>query len=189
MGNTRTLCQKRAYSKAPSPRVWGKQFRHKFISKRCWFIPTYVGNTRRSGVKDIVFLVHPHVCGEYYNSQRNDFHPHGSSPRVWGILCLNALPDCSLWFIPTCVGNTTTVKETTFTLMVHPHVCGEYSLASSSSFIAVGSSPRVWGILMVLKMRKAIFWFIPTCVGNTIFSSLTLSILMVHPHVCGEYFV
>ncbi len=52
-----------------------------------------------------------------------------------------------------------------------------------------GSSPRVWGIRLILqKLMPRRRRFIPTCVGNTTSSGADITPRAVHPHVCGEYF-
>ncbi len=53
--------------------------------------------------------------------------------------------------------------------------------------IAVGSSPRVWGIRNSAGIRFGRWRFIPTCVGNTWFCDRHRPAVSVHPHVCGEY--
>jgi len=50
-------------------------------------------------------------------------------------------------FIPTCVGNTSTVVADRTRPPVHPHVCGEY--------------------LRQHRQYRPLCRFIPTCVGNT----------------------
>ena len=50
-----------------------------------------------------------------------------------------------------------------------------------------GSSPRVWGILILRWLGAGLVRFIPTGVGNTrVLPGCTVA-LSVHPHGCGEY--
>jgi len=70
---------------------------------------------------------------------------------------------------------------------VHPHVCGEHVFFPPISSFFIGSSPRVWG-----TSRSPWPWpiwprFIPTCVGNISGLVPLISIMAVHPHVCGEH--
>ena len=51
----------------------------------------------------------------------------------------------------------------------------------------VGSSPRLWGTLLVLCFLSFLVRFIPTPVGNTVASAALQSQLPVHPHACGEH--
>ena len=53
--------------------------------------------------------------------------------------------------------------------------------------MAVGSSPRVWGILVERFDNGLGFRFIPTRVGNTLIFPLLPIPTAVHPHACGEY--
>ena len=72
---------------------------------------------------------------------------------------------------------------------VHPHACGEYPGRGSDRYRMYGSSPRLWGI----HDEQVAAWvdrrFIPTPVGNTLFSSSRSRQCAVHPHACGEYCV
>ena len=111
------------------------------------FIPTRVGNTN------------PSLMTAPQNT--------GSSPRVWGIRCL----DPALWkparFIPTRVGNTAMFFTLSNAAPVHPHACGEYSTVLMLFQFFHGSSPRVWGIQPPPESLQRV----PA----------------VHPHACGEY--
>ena len=70
---------------------------------------------------------------------------------------------------------------------VHPHVRGEYLTRRGISGTKDGSSPRAWGILLMLLVRSCLTRFIPTCVGNTILVRIVMITRTVHPHVRGEY--
>ena len=89
-----------------SPRVWGirSQALKKVLTLR--FIPTRVGNTIvcPNTVRDR--SVHPHACGEYFQSISKQVSSHGSSPRVWGIRSRLQKNMRRSRFIPTRVGNT-----------------------------------------------------------------------------------
>ena len=174
------------------------------------FIPTCVGNTPLPGLSLPRPTVHPHVCGEYLLACYSHVVFRGSSPRVWGIRRVFAAIQSARRFIPTCVGNThaggyilpryrrfipTCVGNTNplpfggGSMTVHPHVCGEYDGGHRRGLLAIGSSPRVWGILDYHSNRSGDRRFIPTCVGNTPKNDVAFSAPAVHPHVCGEYTV
>ena len=89
-----------------SPRVWGTLKPQELLGNVDRFIPTCVGNTALGSRPGVCRPVHPHVCGEHgkYTSVR--LRLIGSSPRVWGTLCLTSHTDKVVRFIPTCVGNT-----------------------------------------------------------------------------------
>ena len=131
----------------------------------------------------------------------------GSSPPAWGThralvfaLARNRfIPTCvgntmfadrsRRWrtFIPTCVGNTQTERLDSVAAPVHPHVRGEHILACPGVAEITGSSPRAWGTHPEHHPRQSLDRFIPTCVGNTVVSGLTVTETAVHPHVRGEH--
>ena len=132
--------------------------------------------------------VHPHVRGEYLGLGHGLSPVPGSSPRAWGILEPKTAQAKDTRFIPTCVGNTASAHALRAGRAVHPHVRGEYLPCGVSISGQHGSSPRAWGIHVVLETGVTIARFIPTCVGNTFFSSAGCLLLAVHPHVRGEYY-
>jgi len=146
-----------------------------------------VGNTISRQAELNIKMVHPHVRGEYVEplpATRDNF---GSSPRAWGILRCRTGGLVQIWFIPTCVGNTPVGPHHQCINLVHPHVRGEYPYSRLFSFDLPGSSPRAWGILAPCNPAILRLWFIPTCVGNTIYQTLQATAQKVHPHVRGEY--
>ena len=131
------------------------------------FIPTCVGNMKKSLRVFIIYPVHPHVCGKHTIGSMALSKPYGSSPRVWG----------------TFVSQTLARNAAS----VHPHVCGEHAYrqrllrmivrfiptcvgnmknVGSLSAPLIGSSPRVWGTCLLFGDRHGLGRFIPTCVGN-----------------------
>ena len=88
---------------------------------------------------------------------------------------------------PTHVGNTRCHRTMRWRTSAHPHACGEYAVRSNTRLSAAGSSPRVWGILVTMKVIHCPQRFIPTRVGNTSRPSCCGPATTVHPHACGEY--
>ena len=169
-----------------SPRVWGTQGRVEGDNGHCRFIPTCVGNSSRPTVYPAMNTVHPHVCGELGCGHSLRMHSDGSSPRVWGThfcfdICLRFYR-----FIPTCVGNSSTVRTFLQPLTVHPHVCGELGARQFVLQQVHGSSPRVWGTQFSCPFSGHYRRFIPTCVGNSARGLIVSRQQPVHPHVCGE---
>ena len=91
----------------------------------------------------------------------------GSSPRLWGTQGTSCGTIRMPGFIPTPVGNTISSTLNTCAAPVHPHACGEHSLA--------------WARI------RAVSWFIPTPVGNTYGRGPGHAAGSVHPHACGEH--
>ena len=170
-----------------SPRVWGIPFQHALAQIVDRFIPTRVGNTRRSSSGRAAAPVHPHACGEYGMQREDGLGALGSSPRVWGIPKeLREVMD-RVRFIPTRVGNTSCRHGVKDAWPVHPHACGEYFATASRVLGSSGSSPRVWGIQTEPDPGGPPPRFIPTRVGNTRRPAMYRAQTTVHPHACGEY--
>ncbi len=89
-----------------SPRMWGTQRPGWNVLAAHRFIPTHVGNTRRTAARGRENAVHPHACGEHRQIRIPPFPRSGSSPRMWGTRrpSLDRAPRHR--FIPTHVGNT-----------------------------------------------------------------------------------
>ena len=107
------LCARssRHHHNGSSPRVWGIRNAAGLADQDLRFIPTCVGNTRSDTVLLHVYAVHPHVCGEYAASLSSEpfmtVHPHVCGEYVAAFL----LAPPEIRFIPTCVGNTHTVRR------------------------------------------------------------------------------
>ena len=69
---------------------------------------------------------------------------------------------------------------------VHPRVCGERYSMSRAIGLITGSSPRVRGTLVRLKVSTSNDRFIPACAGNAQLLPPFRVARSVHPRVCGE---
>ncbi len=140
-----------------------------------------------SSLRERTSTVHPHACGEHLPSGYCSSSASGSSPRMWGTRLGAADDPCACRFIPTHVGNTTSVFALPTTNTVHPHACGEHTSDITERASMSGSSPRMWGTQQGLAMGLAFIRFIPTHVGNTIHLPRNIWNVSVHPHACGEH--
>ena len=100
------------------------------------------------------------ICGRGFFAWR--------APRMWGILTECCAEAARLRFIPTRVGNTSTICSRRAAFSVHPHACGEYGIPARKNMRLIGSSPRVWGIRHQGRTGLHGQRFIPTRVGNTL---------------------
>ena len=126
-GKLRPYMNSSTVMRGSPPRVWGKHWR----PSRRWpprrFTPTRVGKTTRPSVRAV--------------------STSGSPPRVWGKHPRNGHRQAARRFTPTRVGKTCAVTDTTRTVPVHPHACGEnYDTHTMWGYLP-GSPPRVWGKL------------------------------------------
>ena len=129
-----------------SPRVWGQ------VSKI-----TY----GRQGFKD-----HPHACGDKYLSLSHFLILSGSSPRVWGQGSIILLGLSLIGIIPTRVGTRTSTCRYKNHGKDHPHACGDKVLQESTTYVMLGSSPRVWGQVTYKDFARFCKRIIPTRVGT-----------------------
>jgi len=93
-----------------SPRAWGTLSKYIHVLHVFRFIPTCMGNSIFDGARGIYIPVHPHVHGELVKKMDYKICGVGSSPRAWGtrpVRCEEEEPDR---FIPTCMGNSLTLK-------------------------------------------------------------------------------
>ena len=170
-----------------SPRLWGTLLRDPAGRIIIRFIPTPVGNTQLETFEAIIHPVHPHACGEHLPKKIYQIVTTGSSPRLWGTPVAAAADLDTERFIPTPVGNTLTGSTFSTLKTVHPHACGEHFANSPFSPRLNGSSPRLWGTLILSIECAPSGRFIPTPVGNTVPMSQNLFLGAVHPHACGEH--
>ena len=149
-----------------SPRVWGTHAYQHYWHSQHRFIPTGVGNACASARSSSASAVHPHGCGERNSLEVPTALMSGSSPRVWGTRVGRHFYTLTMRFIPTGVGNAPDAQVPPAKNPVHPHGCGERIGADSFVAGGDGSSPRVWGTLIMPIIKPSTCRFIPTGVGN-----------------------
>ena len=66
-------------------------------------------------------------------------------------------------------------------------MCGEHDDDIMWNLHNFGSSPRVWGARVVMRLELSALRLIPTCVGSTAFGLFPGVVGAAHPHVCGEH--
>ena len=150
-----------------SPHTWGTRMDPHGIRYRDRFIPTHVGNTRRSCRRKPARTVHPHTRGEHSRSSIYQFSIHGSSPHTWGTLHQEGVDPTVGRFIPTHVGNTRWRAAAGVSGSVHPHTRGEHPGLPGLRVRGLGSSPHTWGTPKREFSDGYRARFIPTHVGNT----------------------
>jgi len=170
-----------------SPRPWGTRATRLTGSQKARFIPTPVGNTSPARRPATLRSVHPHARGEHTLPCWPHWYVSGSSPRPWGTRgeAVGRLQPSR--FIPTPVGNTTARSTSTGSRPVHPHARGEHHAFPSIRAAAAGSSPRPWGTPAQPAAHGPRRRFIPTPVGNTHTSPISVPAPSVHPHARGEH--
>ena len=170
-----------------SPRTWGTLRNADSRKHGSRFIPTHVGNTWALLSASMRKTVHPHARGEHSSLTGRTVTTGGSSPRTWGTLFCRSCGSGFPRFIPTHVGNTTTVSARSAASTVHPHARGEHCNAGEILLQSPGSSPRTWGTQPAELGAPAHRRFIPTHVGNTRQNRALHIHNAVHPHARGEH--
>jgi len=155
-----------------------------FLSVR--FIPTDVGNSPNIQTLTPYHPVHPHGRGELFSAISCNNAFTGSSPRTWGTHHILHVSQIAPGFIPTDVGNSSSVVASGIADSVHPHGRGELPLWRDRCWRRYGSSPRTWGTQARLRRQRGPLRFIPTDVGNSSGLTAILGIVKVHPHGRGE---
>ena len=177
----------RPITRGSSPRPWGT-FSRSFCSRVSYrFIPTPVGNMMTPPMIAVRVTVHPHARGEHGVLVNQFFTHDGSSPRPWGTYQMGLTGAAVNRFIPTPVGNISSLPMASLELSVHPHARGEHFFLTDGLVGVVGSSPRPWGTFTELNQLAFGQRFIPTPVGNIVFPAIRRESGAVHPHARGEH--
>ena len=145
-----------------------------------------MGNAARELTGHLYEPVHPHRRGERSATSSPRSRNHGSSPQAWGTRPGGRRLPRHSRFIPTGVGNAVFHTLKPHSVAVHPHRRGERLFILRNISLSCGSSPQAWGTPPLYWHDGAGERFIPTGVGNAIYSRWPRSELPVHPHRRGE---
>ena len=113
----------------------------------------------------------------------------GSSPRVRGTAKKDATNLIALGIIPACAGNSPQYRAGGGLDEDHPRVCGEQTLLDLYAVDDWGSSPRVRGTAVFVRLFNMFHGIIPACAGNSTSRVRPSSEIWDHPRVCGEQLI
>ena len=105
---------------------------------------------------------------------------------MWGQVEVNSEKPPVGRIIPTRVGTSCSAVCVRCTIWDHPHACGDKLQVKGSTAQAIGSSPRVWGQVTVVKHLSTKQRIIPTRVGTRSANRANLEEKKDHPHACGD---
>ena len=131
---------------------------------------------------------HPHACGDKSDLIYGISSTAGSSPRVWGQGSFYGGWLCLRGIIPTRVGTSCLYNTFSMRSKDHPHACGDKHLFNMFTVTHGGSSPRVWGQVVVSELGIPSCGIIPTRVGTRSAPHLLSCVHADHPHACGDKF-
>ena len=174
-------------SDGSSPRARGTRLQPAEVRLALRFIPACAGNTASRLSGHMSTPVHPRVRGEHVMTCVTMDRMSGSSPRARGTLDDHPLLRHLGRFIPACAGNTAWMQPRMMPNPVHPRVRGEHLIDMARSVQPSGSSPRARGTPETRHHEPAFRRFIPACAGNTVYWSLPMMQIWVHPRVRGEH--
>ena len=156
---------------------------------RIGIIPAYAGNTRKAHPKPQTGRDHPRVCGEHARQRHGRACKTGSSPRMRGTRMWKSARTVRAGIIPAYAGNTRPCRPYPTWFWDHPRVCGEHADLREHDHIGRGSSPRMRGTREFDRLRDGCVGIIPAYAGNTLWTSVTPTLIEDHPRVCGEHIV
>ena len=133
-----------------SPRVWGQAWVSNSMLHCYGIIPTRVGTRTSPFHKVGMYKDHPHACGDKSLGSSNEYRYEGSSPRVWGQAVKQTAENLLHGIIPTRVGTSTAVFDVDIAHKDHPHACGDKCHSRRERRNRQGSSPRMWGQVLLL---------------------------------------
>ena len=143
------------------PKVTGKGYKDIGIT------PALAGTTQvflrvRKKVRD-----HPRACGDYFSVQFVIYTFMGSPPRLRGLLFCAI---CYIYFYgitPALAGTTEQVEGLFIQDQDHPRACGDYCVDTSVIVLALGSPPRLRGLLGLTFRRLTFIRITPALAGTT----------------------
>ena len=153
-GENSRAAQSSAATLGSSPRVRGKHRRLPQPHRERGLIPACAGKTRWRPWAPTRATAHPRVCGENGRMGGTPGRPSGSSPRVRGKLGEREGGEVGPGLIPACAGKTRRHAAASDRARAHPRVCGENRRGTSSPLSGCGSSPRVRGKLLVVRVAQ-----------------------------------
>ena len=163
-----------------------RSFRESFMSVTR-IIPALAGNTSSRTRCSRTLPDHPRSRGEYIVIWPQNFIRWGSSSLSRGIPLVQLLTPQISGIIPALAGNTAVWPGSPRPFRDHPRSRGEYSSATRSAAVVVGSSPLSRGILHRRPYHRHRRRIIPALAGNTASSTSIPSPGRDHPRSRGEY--
>ena len=168
-----------------SPRMRGKRAGHRLRPRPYRIIPAHAGQTTATRCPCESPADHPRACGA--NLTADDAHAStaGSSPRMRGKHLFDAFRVRGGRIIPAHAGQTRLSVVTRIVWADHPRACGANTPAQTVKSSPYGSSPRMRGKLIGVRLQRFDERIIPAHAGQTHVRSCPNSRGPDHPRACG----
>ena len=125
--------------------------------------------------------------GDYRYWTRPLLYCLGSPPHSWGLQDRHRPHLLLDGITPTCVGTTNSRWTSRLSRRDHPHMRGDYPIASEAVPCVPGSPPHAWGLHGQGHRPRVHAGITPTCVGTTRTSGRPGPCGRDHPHMRGDY--
>ena len=129
---------------------------------------------------------HPHAYGDKLKPYAKIAVPRGSSPRVWGQGHIPRPLQRRFRIIPTRMGTRQIEEIFPRSSKDHPHAYGDKLSITWCSLAVIGSSPRVWGQVIMESVKKTYTGIIPTRMGTSLPPYGLCRSFRDHPHAYGD---
>ena len=166
--------------------MWGQADVEYSTTESSRIIPTRVGTRRAEVARFLKSEDHPHACGDKNTPRLRFLRPTGSSPRVWGQALRVHHRRIQAGIIPTRVGTSNIYISFRHKPQDHPHACGDKASKLCVKQRFRGSSPRVWGQVVLYHKGYQVSGIIPTRVGTSFSRCTATQSMRDHPHACGD---
>ena len=110
---------------------------------------------------------HPHAYGDKFIDNSKIAFRRGSSPRVWGQVYIPMIWVLAAGIIPTRMGTSIIMSANVTGKKDHPHAYGDKNYLYRFFCKDMGSSPRVWGQVLIIFRICIILRIIPTRMGTS----------------------
>ena len=168
-----------------SPRVRGNRRHRPREALPGRSIPACAGEPQGQRRPSDESAVYPRVCGGTCRSSLISAGSKGLSPRVRGNPSAMATSSISAGSIPACAGEPITRRQTGWTRVVYPRVCGGTGGGRRPVSPRVGLSPRVRGNQSLAGITSCADGSIPACAGEPSPVWRMGQASEVYPRVCG----
>ena len=160
-----------------------KCFRH---NQNVRIIPTRMGTSLSLMQKLPYHEDHPHAYGDKKGMRLFCLVYLGSSPRVWGQGHIPRPLQRRFRIIPTRMGTRQIEEIFPRSSKDHPHAYGDKLSITWCSLAVIGSSPRVWGQVIMESVKKTYTGIIPTRMGTSLPPYGLCRSFRDHPHAYGD---